>query len=100
MPVLVINSNVPSDRVEQSDLLQALSKAISQYVLVTLNLGVPLSFGGTEEPAAYGTLLSIGAISPSQNKNTSKLVSDILQAKLSVPPKRFYLSVRWLCLLV
>ena len=44
--------------------------ASRQYVLVTLNLGQPMSFGGTEEPAAYGTLLSIGAISPAQNKNT------------------------------
>ena len=30
MPVLVINSNVPSDKVEHSDLLSALSKAIAQ----------------------------------------------------------------------
>lgn len=62
-------------------------------VLVQLHLGQYLSFAGTEEPAAYATLLSIGAISPSQNKAISKLVSDILQAKLSVPPNRYYLSV-------
>ena len=30
MPALVIYSNVPSDRVEHSDLLSALSKAIAQ----------------------------------------------------------------------
>ena len=30
MPTLVINSNVPSDKVEHSDLLSALSKAIAQ----------------------------------------------------------------------
>lgn len=30
MPTLVINSNVPSDRVEHSDLLSALSKAIAE----------------------------------------------------------------------
>ena len=46
----------------------------AQYVLVTLSLGQPMSFGGTEEPAAYGTLLSIGAISPAQNSRSSKLV--------------------------
>ncbi len=30
MPVLVINSNVPSDAVQQSDLLKALSKAVAE----------------------------------------------------------------------
>ena len=58
-----------------------------QYVLVTLNLGQPLSFGGTEEPAAYGTLLSIGAISPAQNKNTSKLVRPGAEQQPTSPSK-------------
>lgn len=40
----------------------------SQYVLVTLNPSKPVSFGGTEEPAAYGELLSIGAIGGEKNK--------------------------------
>jgi hypothetical protein len=65
----------------------------AQVVLVQLHLGQCLSFAGTEDPAAYGTLLSIGAISPSENKATSKLISDILLASTSVPPNRFYLSV-------
>jgi len=65
----------------------------AQLVLVQLHLGQCLSFAGTEDPAAYGTLLSIGAISPSENKATSKLVSDILSDNLSVPTDRFYLAV-------
>ena len=74
--------------------------AARQYVLVTLNLGQPMSFGGTEEPAAYGTLLSIGAISPAQNKNTSKLVRPGAQQQ---PPAKHQEAVltsreaRWRC---
>lgn len=66
-----------------------------QYVLVTLKTDVPLSFGGTEQPGAYGELLSIGAIGGATNKALSKAISGILEAKLGVPPNRFYLSVRF-----
>lgn len=40
-----------------------------QYVLVTLNAGKSVMFGGTEAPAAYGELLSIGAIGGEKNKS-------------------------------
>lgn len=62
-------------------------------MLVTLKTDVPLSFGGTEQPGAYGELLSIGAIGGAKNKALSKAISGILEAKLGVPPNRFYLSV-------
>lgn len=43
----------------------------SQYVLVTLKTDVPVMFAGTEEPAAYGDLHSIGAIGGEKNKEVS-----------------------------
>jgi phenylpyruvate tautomerase len=45
--------------------------AHSQYVLVTLKTDVPVMFAGTEEPAAYGDLHSIGAIGGEKNKEAS-----------------------------
>jgi len=39
-----------------------------QYVLVTVDSGKPVMFAGTEEPAAFGELFSIGAIGGDKNK--------------------------------
>ena len=83
----------------ESDTIKALSSAVASatgkpesYVLVSLRSGVSLCFGGTEEPAAYGELLSIGAIGGEKNKAISKTISDVIAAKLGVPASRFYLS--------
>ena len=42
-------------------LMQATGKP-EQYVMVSLNAGKPMCYAGTEEPCAYGELISIGAI--------------------------------------
>ncbi len=60
--------------------------------MVTLRSGTPVCFGGTEAPAAYGELLSIGAIGGAKNAAISKAVSEVVAAKLGVPASRFYLS--------
>lgn len=51
-----------------------------------------MSFAGTEEPAAYGELISIGGVGPVTNKELSAAISEILESKLSVPPSRFYIK--------
>lgn len=63
-----------------------------QYVLIILKGGIPISFGGTEEPAAYGELVSIGGINPANNKKVSAAISELLQSKLNVPASRFYIK--------
>ncbi len=63
-----------------------------QYVMVILKGGVPMSFGGSEEPTAYGELVSIGGLTPDKNKQLSAALAEILQSKLSVQPSRFYIK--------
>lgn len=63
-----------------------------QYVMIVLKGSVPMSFGGTEQPAAYGELVSIGGLSPDVNKKLSAAISAILETKLSVPKSRFFLK--------
>ncbi|THG03077.1 hypothetical protein TEA_026149 [Camellia sinensis var. sinensis] len=62
------------------------------YVMIGLKDSVPIAFGGTEEPAAYGELVSIGGLTPDVNKNLSAEISTILETKLSVPKSRFFLK--------
>lgn len=63
-----------------------------QYVMIVLKGSVPISFGGTEQPAAYGELVSIGGLSPDVNKKLSAAIAAILESKLSVPKSRFFLK--------
>ncbi|KAJ7538824.1 hypothetical protein O6H91_11G064400 [Diphasiastrum complanatum] len=99
MPSLNLSTNVPLDGVATSDVLKDASKAVARilgkpenYVLIVLKGGVPMSFGGTEEPAAYGELVSIGGLGPETNKELSKTIAQILESKLSVPPNRFFIK--------
>lgn len=65
---------------------------IRQYVMIVLKGSIPIAFGGTEEPAAYGELVSIGGLNANVNKKLSAAVAEILETKLSVPKSRFFLK--------
>ncbi|KAL6521267.1 hypothetical protein OROGR_017836 [Orobanche gracilis] len=99
MPTLNLYTNVPVDGVVASDILKDATKAVAKiigkpesYVMILVNGGVPISFGGTEEPAAYGELVSIGGLGPSINSKPSATIAEILQTKLSVDSSRFYIK--------
>ncbi|KAF3784124.1 Macrophage migration inhibitory factor-like protein [Nymphaea thermarum] len=62
------------------------------YVMIVLNGSVPIAFGGTEEPAAYGELISIGGLGPSVNGKLSSSIAEILESKLSIDGSRFYIK--------
>lgn len=66
--------------------------SILQYVMIVLKGSVPISHGGSEQPAAYGELVSIGGLSPDVNEKLSAGIASILENKLSVPKSRFYLK--------
>ncbi|KAF3437643.1 hypothetical protein FNV43_RR20399 [Rhamnella rubrinervis] len=63
-----------------------------QYVMVVLKGSVPMSFGGTEQPAAYGELVSIGGLNPDVHKKQSAAIAYILETKLSMPKSRYFLK--------
>ncbi|XP_010545380.1 PREDICTED: macrophage migration inhibitory factor homolog isoform X2 [Tarenaya hassleriana] len=99
MPTLNLFTNIPVDAVTASDILKDATKAVAKiigkpesYVMILLNNGVPISFAGTEEPAAYGELISIGGLGPSVNGKLSSTISEILQTKLSIDSSRFYIK--------
>lgn len=60
--------------------------------MILINGGVPIAFAGTEEPAAYGEVISIGGLNPSVNGKLSSTIADILQTKLSIDSSRFYIK--------
>jgi len=99
MPTLNLSTNVPVDSVVSSDILKDASKSVARiigkpesYVMILLKGGVPMSFGGSEEPAAYGELVSIGGLGQGVNGKLSAAIADILESKLSVDKSRFYIK--------
>ncbi|XP_028764505.1 macrophage migration inhibitory factor homolog [Neltuma alba] len=99
MPCLNLSTNVSLDGVDTSAILSeatsSLAKLIGKpeaYVMVVLKGSVPISFGGNEQPAAYGELVTIGGLGPDENKKLSAAISSILETKLSVPKSRFFLK--------
>ncbi|KAL6513036.1 hypothetical protein OROMI_034639 [Orobanche minor] len=62
------------------------------YVMIVFKGFVPMAFGGTEQPAAYGELVSIGGLNSDVDKKLSGAIANILETKLSIPKSRFYLK--------
>ncbi|KAF5731350.1 macrophage migration inhibitory factor [Tripterygium wilfordii] len=105
MPTLNLYTNVPVDAVISSDILKDATKSVAKiigkpesYVMILLNGGVPIAFGGTEVPAAYGELISIGGLGQGVNGKLSSTIADIFQTKLSIDSTWLLLLKHfWLC---
>ncbi|KAF2306459.1 hypothetical protein GH714_018295 [Hevea brasiliensis] len=99
MPCLNLSTNVSLDGVDTSAILSEATSTVAKiigkpeaYVMIVLKGSVPIAFGGTEQPAAYGELVSIGGLGPDVNKKLSAAISAILETKLSVSKSRFFLK--------
>ncbi|KAL2557854.1 Tautomerase/MIF superfamily protein [Forsythia ovata] len=99
MPCLNLSTNVSLDGVDTSAVLSEATSTVAKligkpeaYVMIVLKGSVPMAFGGTEQPAAYGELVSIGGLNPDTNKKLSASIANILETNLSVPKSRFFLK--------
>jgi phenylpyruvate tautomerase len=68
------------------------SFTLAQYVMVSIDGSTPMSFARSEEPAAYGEIMSIGGLGPGVNGKLSAALAEILEAKLSISGSRFYVK--------
>ncbi|KAF5737266.1 macrophage migration inhibitory factor isoform X1 [Tripterygium wilfordii] len=99
MPCLNLSTNVNLDGIDTSSILSEATSTVAKiigkpeaYVMIVLKGSVPMSFGGSVEPAAYGELVSIGGLNPDVNKKLSAAIASILETKLSVPKSRYFLK--------
>ena len=98
MPYLNIHVN----RAQQPDQAKALLAKASQtlakelgkperYVMVELTENPLLLFAGTDEPAAYVELKSIG-LPAGQTQSLSKVICSLLEDEAGIPPSRVYIE--------
>ncbi|GLT66124.1 hypothetical protein SLA2020_385110 [Shorea laevis] len=99
MPCLNLSTNVNLDGVDTVSIMSEVTSTVAKimgkpesYVMVLLKGSVPISYGGTVEPAAYGELASVGGLNPDANRKLSAGIAAILESKLSIAKSRFFLK--------
>ncbi|HNW34253.1 MAG TPA: phenylpyruvate tautomerase MIF-related protein [Candidatus Ozemobacteraceae bacterium] len=98
MPFLRLTSSDPGTEAKAPALSAELSQSISallgkpeMYVMISISTSV-MRMSGTDAPAAFIDLRSVGGISPQKNKILSKTLSGIVQKHLAVPADRIFLT--------
>ncbi|XP_045468857.1 macrophage migration inhibitory factor homolog [Harmonia axyridis] len=98
MPYLRIETNIPSEDISKdlpsklcNIIASSLGKPLS-YCVATIVGGVNMSWGGSKEPAAQATLMSIGALGRDENKKISKAIFEAVGKELNLPNDRMYIT--------
>lgn len=95
MPLINLRTNIT----EVSDpgvLLKKLSESLASatgkpesYVMTLLDSGVPMTFGGSDEPCAYVEVKSIGALTPPA---MTDLFCELIKGFLGISKDRIYIA--------
>ncbi|MDJ1176703.1 phenylpyruvate tautomerase MIF-related protein [Roseofilum capinflatum] len=100
MPLIKIKTSIPSpDRPKVDTLLTTLSAKLAQhlgkpesYVMTAFESDVPMTFGGTLDPACYIEIKSVGGMSATQTKSMSQDFCQAISDELNIPPNRTYIE--------
>ncbi|XP_045619978.1 macrophage migration inhibitory factor [Procambarus clarkii] len=98
MPCLVISTNIPKERVTP-EVMTSFSKQFStvigkpeQYCMVQVIPEQLMTFGGTFDPCASCTLVSLGQLGVAENKAIAKKIYEFTEKILGVPTDRMYIQ--------
>ncbi|MDC0336127.1 phenylpyruvate tautomerase MIF-related protein [Pseudodesulfovibrio sp.] len=98
MPFIKVETNVTMDAAKSSDTAKALSALAADmlgkpeaYVLSIFEGGKALIFGGTDDPAAYVTVDSIG-LAEDRTAEFSATLCSFLESALGIPGNRVYIA--------
>ncbi|XP_046335813.2 macrophage migration inhibitory factor-like [Haliotis rufescens] len=98
MPCFLLFTNLQASAIPKGFLMETstvIAKAIRKpeiYVTVRIHPDQMMSHGGTTDPCANSELQSIGNMGNEENIQMSKEISEFLQQKLGIDPKRNYIK--------
>ncbi len=99
MPLLKLQTTKNLSESDCEDLLAKLSTAVAkgigkseQYVMVTIEAGIPIRMSGQPGEAAFADIRSIGGLNGAVTARLSREICDLLQDALGVSPDRVYLN--------
>lgn len=100
MPYFSIETNQTIDETSNRDLMTKTSVFIAEllgkpesYVMVAIKPGTPLVFAGSDEPAAFVRLKSIGLPKERCSEFSEKICGFVGQ-ELEVPPNRVFIDFK------
>jgi len=98
MPYLLIQTNVDVPAEQKKAILQRASALTAEglgkpetYVMTAFQGGLPMTFGGSPDPAVYMELKSIG-LPESRTGALARMLCDFIEEVLKVPPDRVYIE--------
>ena len=98
MPYLSIQTNQPLNESETQQLTQKASHVVAEilgkpesYVMIAIQAGTPMSFAGTNEPAAYVQLKSLG-LPESSTADFSQAICNLVNTELKISTDRIYIE--------
>jgi len=100
MPLIKIQSSIAKPDATQIDrLLKQLSNSLAKhlgkpesYVMTAFEADVPMTFGGTTEPACFIEIKSIGTMKPEQTQTMSQDFCQQISTAIGVPADRIYIE--------
>ncbi len=98
MPFLSLNTNIDLDDSQAAGLLEEMTQVIKtatgkseRYIMTEVESSKLMMFAGSTDPLAYLECKSIG-LTPTQAKNLSASISQLLQSELKIPAERIYIE--------
>ena len=98
MAYLKIQTNIEREPGDSQPVLARASKLVAeklgkpeQYVMVALETAMPMAFAGSEAPAAYLELKSIG-LPQDRTKELSGALCELIHAEFGVSQERVYIE--------
>ena len=99
MPTAIVNTNVPSDKIKDTDVAKSLSKIVAttigkpeQYVMTLIQTDQVMTYSGTQEPCAFVRIVSIGGLNSEKNVTISTEVCGLLESQYKIDPSRIYIE--------
>ena len=100
MPYFSIETNQPVDSAANRQLLKKTSAFIAEllgkpesYVMVSIQPERPLIFGGSDEPAAFVRLKSIG-LPMERCPDLSQKICNLVELELGIPKDRIFIDFK------
>ncbi len=100
MPYFSIETNQTIDSTSNRNLTKKTSAFIAEllrkpesYVMIAIKSGTPLIFAGSDDPAAFVRLKSIG-LPKERCPDLSKKICSFVEQELEVPPNRIFIDFK------
>jgi phenylpyruvate tautomerase len=99
MPTAIVLTNVPGDKVKDTDFALELSKIVAQgigkpeqYVMTNVQTDQVMTYSGKQDPCAFVRIVSIGGLNPETNVKLSEDICGLLEDRYGVDPSRSYIE--------